>query len=392
MANAEHLKILKKGVVAWNKWRKKTNLLDPVLRGADLNGANLRGADLSDADLSRANLSRANLIDAGLSGADLRDANLSGAILTRADLRDANLSRASLSRVDLSGAKLSNANLSRAELSAADLSFANLSRANLIRGNLIGADLRGANLSRADLSEADLSEADIGHAELCATKLDKTSFFGAYIYRTIFAFTSLKTAKGLETCKHFGPSAIDYHTLMASGPLPEVFLHGCGLSDEFIDYLPSFWNQPIQFYSCFISYSTKDHAFAQRLYADLQARGIRCWFAPEKLKTGDKFRVKIDEAIRLHEKLLIVLSEHSVKSDWVEKEVETAFERERREGCLVLFPVRVDDAVIDTEVAWAADIRRTRQIGDFRTWKDHDSYAKAFERLLRDLKPEKGKP
>ncbi len=35
--------------------------------------------------------------------------------------------------------------------------------------------------------------------------------------------------------------------------------------------------------------------------------------------------------------------------------------------------------------AWAADIRRTRHIGDFRKWKDHDSLKSAFERLLRDL-------
>jgi hypothetical protein len=176
---------------------------------------------------------------------------------------------------------------------------------------------------------------------------------------------------------------------MESGPLPEVFLRGCGLSNEFIDYLPSFWNKPIQFYSCFISHSSKDADFAKRLFADLQAKGVRCWYAPEDLKIGDRFRAKIDEAIRLHEKLLLILSEHSVQSDWVQTEVESAFERERREKCSVLFPVRVDDSIMETNVAWAGDIRRTRHIGDFRGWKDHDSYAKAFERLLRDLEPGK---
>ena len=43
---------------------------------------------------------------------------------------------------------------------------------------------------------------------------------------------------------------------------------------------------------------------------------------------------------------------------------------------------------MQTDRAWAADIRRTRQIGDFANWKDHDAYQKAFERLLRDLKAE----
>jgi hypothetical protein len=41
---------------------------------------------------------------------------------------------------------------------------------------------------------------------------------------------------------------------------------------------------------------------------------------------------------------------------------------------------------METGEAWAAEIRRTRHIGDFRRWKDHDEYQKAFGRLMRDLK------
>jgi len=52
----------------------------------------------------------------------------------------------------------------------------------------------------------------------------------------------------------------------------------------------------------------------------------------------------------------------------------------------VLFPIRLDDAVMDTHQAWAAGLRRTRQFGDYRNWKNHDSFKKAFDRLLRDLK------
>jgi len=73
----------------------------------------------------------------------------------------------------------------------------------------------------------------------------------------------------------------------------------------------------------------------------------------------------------------------------VEEEVEAALEKERRENKLVLFPIRLDDAVMDTQQVWAASLRRTRHIGDFRNWKDHDSFKKAFDRLLRDLKSEK---
>ncbi len=129
-------------------------------------------------------------------------------------------------------------------------------------------------------------------------------------------------------------------------------------------------------------------AFAKLLYSDLQTEHVRCWFAPEDLKIGERFRPKIDEAIRLHDKLLLVLSKNSVASPWVETEVESAFEREHRERRTVLFPIRLDNGVKETDEAWAADIRRTRHIGDFSDWKNHDSYQEGFERLLRDLKAE----
>ena len=62
----------------------------------------------------------------------------------------------------------------------------------------------------------------------------------------------------------------------------------------------------------------------------------------------------------------------------------------RRRGATVLFPLRLDDAVFDTGEAWAGKLRDNRNIGDFRRWKQHDAYTKALERLLRDLRVEKG--
>ena len=142
----------------------------------------------------------------------------------------------------------------------------------------------------------------------------------------------------------------------------------------------------VEFRSCFISYSTRDQAFANRLYTDLQSNGVRCWFAPEDLKIGDPFRQRIDDAIRKHDKLLLILSKQSVESAWVRDEVESCLERETREERSVLFPVRLDNSVMDTHHAWAAVIRRERHIGDFRDWNDEACYRKAFDRLLRDLR------
>ena len=99
---------------------------------------------------------------------------------------------------------------------------------------------------------------------------------------------------------------------------------------------------------------------------------------------GGKILDEIDFAICLRDKVLLILSEDSIKSDWVEDEVTKAFEEERKRGQTVLFPIRLDDAVMDTNEAWAAKLR-ARHIGDFRRWKEHDEYQKSFERVLRDL-------
>jgi hypothetical protein len=294
--------------------------------------------------------------------------------LLRAHLPRAGLAWANLLDADLGGADLGRANLSRAFLHGADLGMAILSRANLFRADLDLADLTGANLSAAILGGANLTN--------------------AMIMDTMFADNDLSKVKGLETVHHRGPSTIGIDTIYKSkGNIPEVFLRGCGVPEDFILYMKSLVGKPIEFYSCFISYSSQDDDFAQRLHADLHEHNVRCWFAPEDLKIGDKFRMRIDEAIRIHDKLLLVLSESSVKSAWVEKEVETAFEKERRQDNKpVLFPIRLDDAVMETDQAWAADVRRTRHVGDFTRWKAHDAYQQALQRLLRDLKAEAGSP
>ncbi len=107
------------------------------------------------------------------------------------------------------------------------------------------------------------------------------------------------------------------------------------------------------------------------------------------MKIGDEIRQRIDESIRVHEKLLIVLSKNSINSKWVQDEAEAAMEKENPPKKIVLFPVQLDNSIMKTDVAWAAKIKRTRHIGDFSDWKNLDSYKKAFERLVWNLKIEK---
>ena len=347
MANPEHVRLVRGGANAINKFKDQLDLED----------AQLEGLDLTSADFSSSNLKNAHLSGSNLDGAKFRIA----------DVRGAKMSFASLMNADFWGS----------HADGLDVHHSNLRKATFEGVSLCGANLRSAYLDGTRFVDVRLRGADLRGAQFVSTVLTRTD---------------LTDVLGLDDCLYTGPSVIDIDTILRSGSLPPAFLRGLGLPQRFIDFLPSLLaKRAVEFYSCFISHSNKDIEFAERLHMDLQQKGVRCWFANEDLRIGDKFRPRIDEAIRLHDKLLLILSEDAVNSPWVEDEVESALEKERKakergEERTVLFPIRLDSAVEETDAAWAASIRRTRHIGDFSAWKDHDAYQVAFERLLRDLK------
>ena len=340
MADTKHLKILKGGSKAWNLWTANNPSIKPDLSEANLSNADLSNADLNFADLSFARLSNTNLSNASLGLANLREANLS------------------------------EANLMDAKLNEADLGEANLTKANLTKANLLDA-----NLSSARLNQANVSGASIGWTE--------------------FGNIDLSTVRGLESVVHLGPSTIGIDTLFKSdGKIPEAFLRGAGVPDDFITFIPSLVGRAIEFYSCFISYSHRDEEFSRRLHSRMRSENLRVWFAPEDMKGGKKLHEEIFRAIQVHDKLLLVLSEESMESEWVIIEIKRAKKVEREEDRRKLFPIRLVD--FETIQRWecfdadsgkdlAAEVREY-YIPDFSNWKDHDSFESEFAKLLRDLR------
>ncbi|HET8782251.1 MAG TPA: toll/interleukin-1 receptor domain-containing protein, partial [Pyrinomonadaceae bacterium] len=109
---------------------------------------------------------------------------------------------------------------------------------------------------------------------------------------------------------------------------------------------------------------------------------------------GHKLYEQVSRAIEVHDKLLLVLSENSMKSEWVMTEIRRARKIEREEHRRKLFPIRLVD--FETIQKWecfdtdsgkdlAIEIREF-YIPDFSNWKDHDYFEKEFAKLLRDLK------
>jgi hypothetical protein len=276
MDRDEALQLLRggsKGITKWNRRRRANEVITDLrginLGGIDLSGTNFQGPESDGAYLNGVNLEGSNFSGAKLGGVDFREANLSSAILSATDLEF----------VQLEDATLANAKLDHA--------------------NFFDVYLDGANFQHSILK----------HTKFQHGSMEGVNFSGAVCGGTVFASVDLSKAIGLENTRHDLPSTIGTDTLILSnGKIPEVFLRKCGLPEAWIANLPAFIGalEPIQFYSVFISYSSKDTSFAERLHANLQRKGVRCWYAPHDLRIGERIRVGIDEAIRVHDKLLLV--------------------------------------------------------------------------------------
>jgi len=114
--------------------------------------------------------------------------------------------------------------------------------------------------------------------------------------------------------RHFAPSILDNHTLtLCLHGLPDVFLEGCGYTREQIEVLRALYApSPIRFFSCFLSHSKADLPFAERLLNDLRAHNVTCWFDRHDMRGGLEWEDQINQAIKVHDKLLLICSRHAI--------------------------------------------------------------------------------
>ena len=376
------------------------NLRRAIFRQGTYTGKNFRGAILSDCDFRGANLAGVRLDLADLTNADLRDADLTGADLRGTLLNNANLSGANLrdamfstlrmdTRREIEGFSRRVLDETAKEAEAAASFERHKANVRIGRGRLgesffmPAADLRGARLIEADLTGAYFSGASLAGAD----------FTHAILNGTKFSDVDLSDAMGLEEVTHRRPSTLGIDTIVCSnGKIPEAFLRGCGVPAQFIAYQQSLVTSPIEFYSCFISYSHVDKSFARRLHDALQDQGIRCWLDDHEILPGDDIYRKVDQGLRLWDKVLLCASQNSLSSGWVEREIDTAIERELRlreerdEQVLCIIPLNLDDHLFDWTGSHAAALRK-RLAADFRGWEsDNNKFEEQFERVVKALR------
>lgn len=116
----------------------------------------------------------------------------------------------------------------------------------------------------------------------------------------------------------------------------------------------------------FISYNHEDRGFVDRLANDLKARELPVWWDQWEIKVGDSIIQKVSDGIAGSAYLIAVLSPHSVKSEWVQREIGSVLMKElsvdKNITILTLLLADCEVPVLLREIKWA-DFRRDYKSG-----------------------------
>ena len=92
----------------------------------------------------------------------------------------------------------------------------------------------------------------------------------------------------------------------------------------------------------FISHTSSDHDFVLKLAHRLRNDGIDVWIDDWEIKAGDSIVEKVNNALIESYFLLIVLSENSLKSNWVSKEMNVGLMRQLSSNNVMILPVLLE--------------------------------------------------
>ena|SRR6267154_2035209 len=124
----------------------------------------------------------------------------------------------------------------------------------------------------------------------------------------------------------------------------------------------------------FLSYSSKDRDFVNRLAMDIRARGFEVWYDQWELDVGDSLLSRIQEGIKQSSWLVVVLSPNANESRWVTEELNAGLAGQLAKDQVYILPVLYKDCELPVFL-------RDKVYADFR-----EDYAFGLQRLLATLR------
>ncbi|HVW97445.1 MAG TPA: TIR domain-containing protein [Mucilaginibacter sp.] len=100
----------------------------------------------------------------------------------------------------------------------------------------------------------------------------------------------------------------------------------------------------------FISHSHQDRDFVDWLVRELRQNGIDVWWDADELAIGDYIKNKIKEGILASSAFIIVLSEHSTKSAWVQFELNSALLYNATKNNIKIIPIKIDESNVPSDL------------------------------------------
>lgn len=187
---------------------------------------------------------------------------------------------------------------------------------------------------------------------------------------------SSEISKALTLCIGVAASLVSVSVFLVQFKSPEYSKIFTGISGGIIGGVFSYsiariWtalNAP----KLFISYSNVDIEFVEKLIKEIELYRVNILFDKHELNVGDNIHQKLNELVENCDYFLVVISENSNSSQWLQKEIELAVNSNKK-----VLPVIVDDATVP-------DLIRGLVYADFR-----DSFEKGVDQIGRALKNKK---
>ena len=124
----------------------------------------------------------------------------------------------------------------------------------------------------------------------------------------------------------------------------------------------------------FLSHSSKDKPFIRQLAADLTKEGILVWLDEQQINVGDSINEKVSQGLAESDYFIIAMSDNSIQSEWVKRELNSALINEIESKKVRILPIKLSDCEFPQLI-------KDKKYADFT-----QSYKNGLAELIKSIK------